>query len=133
MRRREFAKSSLLGLAMVAVAPAAGRAAGADPNENVIFTESDPGHWTKVAAIHVPQTTVADGTLTVKTPHPQSEAHYIVSHTVVLGDGTFVGRTTFSYKDEPTSQHALPAGYTGKVTVTSTCNQHDYWTKTISV
>lgn len=133
MQRRDFAKSTFLGLAMAAVAPALGRAAGADPSQNIVFTAGDPGHWSKVAAIHVPQTTFANGTLTVKTPHPQSEAHYIVSHTVVLSDGTFVSRKTITYKDEPTSDHPLPAGYTGKVTVTSTCNQHDYWTNSISV
>jgi superoxide reductase len=83
--------------------------------------------------LHIPETTVAGGKLTIKTPHPMSEAHYIVSHTVVLADGTFLSRKTFTYKDEPVSEHALPAGYTGKVTVTSTCNQHDWWAKSISV
>jgi superoxide reductase len=71
--------------------------------------------------------------VTIKTPHGQSETHYIVSHSVVLGNGTFVSRKTFTYNDEPVSEHALPAGYKGKVTITSTCNQHDYWVATISV
>jgi superoxide reductase len=133
MKRRDFATSAILGAAMAAVLPVAGKAETADPTENVVFTESDPGHWAKVVALHVPETTVTGGKLTIKTPHPQSEVHYIVSHTVVLEDGKFLGRKTFTYKDEPISEHTLPAGYTGKVTVTSTCNQHDWWTKGISV
>ena len=133
MHRRDFAKTTILGLALGAAGTVAARASAANPNENILFTEEDPGHWVKVAALHVPQTSVSAGSLTVKTPHPQSEAHYIVSHTVVLGDGTFLGRKTFTSKDEPTSSHQLPGGYAGKVTVTSSCNLHDYWTKTITV
>jgi len=133
MQRRDFAKSTLLGVVMAAALPVASSAENADPNMNVVFTESDPGHWAKVQALHVPTTTVAGGKLTIKTPHPQSEAHYIVSHTVVLADGTFLSRKTFTSKDDPISEHTLPAGYTGKVTVTSTCNQHDWWAKTVSV
>src|SRR6516162_9142101 len=105
MQRRDFAKSTIVGLAVAAAVPAAAAAAGDNLNENVVFTEADPGHWEKLVALHIPQTTAAGGKLTVKTPHPQSETHYIVSHTVVLGDGTFVSRKTFSYKDEPISEH----------------------------
>jgi len=133
MQRRDIAKFTIAGLAVAAGVPTIARAASANPNENVVFTEADPGHWAKVVALHVPQTTLADGKLTIKTPHPRTEQHYIVSHTVVLGDGTFVSRKTFSYKDEPVSEHTLPTGYAGQVTVTSTCNQHDYWVKTIKV
>jgi len=133
MQRRDFAKSVIFGATAASVLPVVGKAAGADANENVIFTESQPGHWAKAVAVHVPQTSVATGKVTVKTPHPMSEEHYIVSHSVVLGNGTFVSRKTFSYKDEPVSEHALPAGYKGKVTIVSTCNQHDTWVKTISV
>jgi len=133
MQRRDFAKSAVLDATMAAVLPVAGRASSGDPNENVVFTEGDPGHWAKAESLHVPQTTVAGGKLTVNTPHPMSEAHYIVSHTVVLADGTFVGRKTFTHTDEPMSEHTLPAGYSGKVTVTSTCNQHDFWVKSIGL
>ena len=134
MQRREFAKTAILGVVVSTVLPIAGRAEGADPYKNVVFTASDPGHWSpQIEKLHIPETTVAGGKLTIKTPHPMSEEHYIVSHTVVLGDGTFLSRKTFTYKDDPVSEHTLPAGYTGKVTVTSTCNQHDWWAKSISV
>jgi superoxide reductase len=133
MQRREFAKSTILGVVAAAAMPVASKAESAERYKNVVFTEDDPGHWEKVEKLHIPETTAAAGKLTVKTPHPMSEAHYIVSHTVVLADGTFLSRKTFTYKDEPVSEHTLPPGYTGKLTVTSTCNQHDWWAKNISV
>jgi superoxide reductase len=113
--------------------PAVSEAAAVSPTENILFTEGDPGHWAEVASIHVPQTSVAGGKLTITTPHPQSADHYIVSHTAVLGEGVFLNRKTFAYTDAPTSEHVLPAGYTGPITVTSTCNLHDVWAKTITV
>lgn len=133
MDRRDFAKSTLLGAVMAAALPAASEAEPARSTENILFTEADPGHWANVAALHVPKTTVAAGKLTITTPHPMSAAHYIVSHTVVLRNGVFLSRKTFAYTDAPTSEHMLPAGYTGPVTVTSTCNLHDVWVKTITV
>jgi superoxide reductase len=62
-----------------------------------------------------------------------SEAHYIVSHTVVLDNGTFINRKTFNWKDQPVSEHSLPTGYRGSVTVTSTCNLHDMWIKNMKI
>ena len=132
MDRREFAKSALLGTVIAAALPTISAADTAEPTENVLFSEGDPGHWANVASLHVPQTSVAGGKLTITTPHPQSAAHYIVSHTVVLGNGVFLSRKTFAYTDAPTSEHVLPADYTGPVTVTSTCNLHDVWTRTIA-
>lgn len=132
MDRRDFALSALLGGA-AAILPSIGQAAASGAYRNVIFTQADPGHWAAVEAIHVPLVTVSGGKLTIKTPHPMSESHYIVSHTVVLADGRFLGRKTFSWKDQPVSEHVLPAGYQGPVIVTSTCNLHDFWVKTITV
>ena len=70
MRRRDFAKSTFLGVAMAAAMPFPSRAESADPYKNVVFTEGDPGHWEKVEKLHIPETTVAGGRLTIKTPHP---------------------------------------------------------------
>jgi superoxide reductase len=133
MDRRDLAKSAVLGAAMAVALPLAGNAQTPDPDENVVFTEGDPGHWADKVALHVPLVTVVGNTLTVKTPHSMSEAHYIVSHTVVLAGGVFLSRKTFTHMDTPVSEHILPPGYKGKVTCTSTCNQHDFWVKSISV
>jgi superoxide reductase len=132
LRRRDVARTALLAAAS-AVLPAAARAAPASPTENLVFTHDDPGHWAGKEALHVPVVTVADGVLTATTPHPMSEAHYIVSHSVVLEGGAFLGRAVFTPASKPVSTHALPAGYRGKVTVTSTCNLHDFWAATITV
>jgi superoxide reductase len=131
MDRRAFAKTAFLGATAV-ILPSAASAASADPDKNVLFTQTDPGHWASVESLHVPLTTIVDGKLTIRTPHPHSEAHYIVSHTVVLANGVFLSRKTFSYRDDPVSEHMLPPGYRGPVVVTSTCNLHDTWAKTIT-
>jgi superoxide reductase len=133
MQRRILAKTAFIGAAMVAVLPRAGRAADVDLFENVVFTEGNPGHWRGVEALHVPVVTVTGGMLMVRTPHPMTKPHFIVSHTVVLADGALLGRKTFTYMDQPVSEHMLSAGYSGKVTITSTCNLHDFWVKVVSV
>jgi len=132
MHRRVFAKSALLAATMAAATPAAAaRRAARFPN--VLFSESDPGHWVDWVSLHVPETKVEAGKLTIRTPHPQSDEHYIVSHAVVLASGEFLDRITFSANDAPVSEHALPTGYSGALTIISTCNRHDTWVKTITV
>jgi superoxide reductase len=131
MQRRHLAGRAIAGAAIAAALPLTARAA--TTNENVVFTAANPGHWAGVESLHVPVLTVAGGTLTVKTPHPMTAPHFIVSHTVVLAGGKFLDRKTFVYTDAPVSTHTLPAGYKGKVTVTSTCNLHDFWVETIMV
>jgi len=131
MQRRNIAKTVFAGAAL-AVLPVTARAAE-DTNANVVFTKENPGHWAGVEALHIPVVTVSGSAMTVKTPHPMSEPHFIVSHTVVLADGKFLDRKTFTYKDQPVSTHVLPSGYTGPVIITSTCNLHDFWVKTVSV
>jgi superoxide reductase len=133
MNRRHAATSALSAAAASLILPAAARAQSMHHEKNVVFTADDPGHWAGVEALHIPVTTVTNGVLTVKTPHPMTAPHFIVSHTVVLAGGKFLDRKTFTYTDQPISTHTLPAGYTGKVIVTSTCNLHDFWVKTISV
>jgi superoxide reductase len=133
MQRRILAKTVFAGAAMVAVLPRAGRAADVDLFENVVFTKGNPGHWKGLEALHVPVVTVTGSMLTVRTPHPMTKPHFIVSHSVVLATGALLGRKTFTYKDQPVSEYTLPAGYSGKITITSTCNLHDLWVRVVSV
>ena len=134
LRRRDFAKTAIFGAAAAVGLPAApARAAAPGAEDNLVFTKDAPGHWAGKEATHVPVATVQGGVLTVKTPHPMSEEHYIVSHSVVLEGGKYLDRQVFTPKDQPTSTHNLPAGYKGKVTVTSTCNLHDFWVASITV
>lgn len=132
-RRRDFAKTALLAAAAAGLPAIAKAAAPGSAEANVVFTKDDPGHWAGKEGAHVPVATVEGSTLTVKTPHPMSEAHYIVSHSVVLDNGQYLGRAVFTPKDQPVSTHTLPAGYKGKVTVTSTCNLHDFWVASLTV
>ncbi len=138
MDRRHFVRNALAGAASTAAAVAIpGTAQAAESMgmglTNIVFTEEDPGHFAKVAKLHVPMVEVSGAMLKVTTPHPMSEAHYIVSHTVVLEGGKFLDRKTFNWKDKPVSEHKLPEGYKGKVMVTSTCNLHDWWLKEMEV
>lgn len=132
MQRRAFIATTLTAAAGLAVASRTD-AAPETTLENVVFTQGDPGHWKSLEEIHVPVVTVSGTTMTVHTPHPMTEAHYIVSHTIVLEGGKFLSRKTFAWNDQPTSQHTLPANYKGRVTVTSTCNRHDWWLKEMTV
>lgn len=134
--RREFAKVAFLGAAAASL-PAAANAQGmmmaSKPNENIIFTKENPAHWAGKEATHAPVATVSGNMLMVKTPHPMSDAHFIVSHSVVLDGGKYLDRKVFTPKDQPESMFTLPAGYKGRVMVTSTCNLHDLWMTTITV
>ncbi|MDA3876347.1 MAG: desulfoferrodoxin family protein [Halothiobacillus sp.] len=128
MNRRDFMSTAAISTAALAVTSQTAQAA--PPRfENVVFDAKRPGHWKDVEALHVPIVAIKEGKLIIRTPHPMSEAHYIVSHSVVLKGGEFLGRTTFTWKDQPISEHALPAGYKGIIIVTSTCNLHDFWVK----
>ncbi|HYP64603.1 MAG TPA: desulfoferrodoxin family protein [Acidocella sp.] len=133
MQRRNFGARALAGGALLASLPLAARAAEGGRLHNVVFTKDDYGHWSGMESLHVPELTLSGQTLTVRTPHPMSPEHYIVSHTVVLADGTFLSRRTFAPTEQPVSTHTLPGGYKGEVRVTSTCNQHDFWLETLTV
>lgn len=132
MQRRKFIAAALAAGGVAAMSSRA-KAASENTLENIVFTQAQPGHWKAVEALHVPIVIVDGSRMTVRTPHPMSEPHYIVSHTVVLEGGKFLGRKTFSWTDKPISEHILPAGYKGKISVTSTCNLHDWWLKEVTV
>lgn len=133
MLRRIFGARALAGATLAAALPLAAKAAAGSHWKNSVFTKTDPGHWAAMESLHVPVLSLAGQTLTVRTPHPMTPAHYIVSHTVVLAGGVFLDRMTFSPADQPVSTHTLPAGYHGDVMVTSTCNLHDFWLERLSV
>ena len=140
MQRRNFGARALAGAALVTALPLAAKAANdRDAGwQNLVFTKMNPGHWAGAESLHVPVLTLTGQTLTgqtltVRTPHPMSVPHYIVSHSVVLQGGVFLDRKTFTPADQPVSTHTLPAGYKGEVVVTSTCNLHDFWVERLSV
>lgn len=126
--RRDFLKTTAAAVSVMAFtsAPLA-LAAGSPENKNIIFTKDAPGKWAGKADIHAPQVTVAGDKVTLFTNHPMSESHFIVRHTLVLADGTYVGGQAFTADDKPESTYDLPAGYKGRICATSFCNLHDFW------
>ena len=127
--RRDFFKTTTAA-ASILVAGAALPACAAKEvmnYTNIIYTSDNPGKWENKVGSHAPQVTVNGGAVTIATKHPMSNEHFIVRHTLILEDGTFLGGTTFTPSDKPESRYELPAGYKGKIVATSFCNKHDFW------
>jgi superoxide reductase len=134
--RRTFLKNSLVLASGAALLPLIGsaRAEGSGLPANIIYTAANPGRWDKKAASHLPQTTVAGDQVTVTVEHGMSPEHYIVKHTLIGADGSVLSEHVFAPTDkDPTSTHSLPAGYKGKLYVTSFCNKHDLWLAEVEV
>ncbi len=127
MNRRNFIATSASAAVLATVASRAQASDAALPPVNLIYTKENPGAWDAKKATHAPLVEVAAGKVKIITPHPMSEEHFIVRHTLVLANGTVVGAKTFTPKDQPISEYTLPAGYSGKIFATSFCNQHDFW------
>lgn len=132
--RREFLKSTAAAVSVLAIGSISQAvAAGPAPYANIIYTKSNPGRWAGKEGSHAPQVTVNGSKVTVVTNHPMSMEHFIVKHTLVLEDGTFVGDATFTPDVKPESSYELPADYKGKFSVTSFCNIHDFWMTDVTV
>jgi superoxide reductase len=125
--RRDFLKTAAAASVLVFTAAPKAFAEGKGDNTNIIFTKENPARWAGKEGLHVPKVTVMGGKVMVITPHPMSAAHFIVRHSLVLADGTFVGAKTFTPADKPESSYDLPMGYKGKIFVSSFCNLHDFW------
>jgi superoxide reductase len=95
----------------------------------ILYTTENPGKWKGKAGSHAPLISVEGRKVTVTTPHPMSQDHYIVRHTLVLKDGTVAGEQTFfPAKDtKAVSTFELPEGYKSSFYATSFCNLHDLW------
>ena len=126
--RRDFLKTTAVTASLFAVSSLPQPAVAADLKfKNIIYTQDDPGRWEGKQGSHVPQVAINGSKVSVVTKHPMSEEHFIVRHTLVLANGTYIGSKTFTAKDKPESEYDLPAGFKGKFYVTSFCNLHDFW------
>ncbi|SDK82062.1 superoxide reductase [Maridesulfovibrio ferrireducens] len=132
--RRKFMAMSA---AAVAGTLLAGGSASADDElefpYNVAFTKKHQGHWEGKAGSHVPEIEVTDTEIIITTPHPMSESHYIVRHTLVDSKGNPIGAHTFA----PTDKYAVsryPRPSKGKkFYATSFCNLHDLWVEKFKI
>jgi superoxide reductase len=126
--RRDFLKTTLAATSALALGSVSSTfAADTVKFTNIIYTKDNPGKWADKVGSHAPQVTVTGLTVAVVTKHPMSNEHFIVKHTLVLENGTYVGATVFTPTDKPESSYELPAGFKGKFYVTSFCNLHDFW------
>lgn len=96
-------------------------------DKGIIYTDSQLGMWEGKQATHVPLVETNDMEVVVTTPHPMSEEHYIVRHTIVAENGEVVHSKTLTWKDDPISKAVLKKK--GKYLATSFCNLHDMWVK----
>jgi superoxide reductase len=127
--RREFLEGSLLAASAMVFGASTTASASSQSFNGIVYTKSNPGKWSEKVGSHAPQISMAGSKATITTPHPMSEEHYIVRHTLVLEDGAVVGAKTF-YPPQDTkavSTFELPAGYKSKFYATSFCNLHDLW------
>lgn len=129
MNRRDFLKTALAvsgGLAVSTLADVSAEAAHFP--DGIIYTADNEGMWKGKAGGHAPVITMNGNNITVTTKHVMTEKHFIVRHVALSSDGKVLGSKTFSPADkEAVSNYELPAGYKGKLFVTSFCNQHDLW------
>jgi len=127
--RRTFLERALLVTSALVCGLVRTASAASQPFTGIIYTASHPGQWSQKAGSHAPQISIAGREVTITTPHPMSQAHYIVRHTLVLNNGTVVGAKTFFPPQDTTavSTFTLPADYKGGMYATSFCNLHDLW------
>jgi superoxide reductase len=126
--RRDFLRGTL-AITGAAVAGGAVKAEAAVKfPAGLIYTKEAPGRWAGKEGTHVPKVTVEGKTVTVVTPHPMSEKHFIVRHTLIDANGKCIGEKTFANTDTAAeSTFELPEGTKGTLRATSFCNLHDFW------
>ncbi|MFA6470521.1 MAG: desulfoferrodoxin family protein [Candidatus Latescibacterota bacterium] len=132
--RREFLKGSLI----VAGAALVGNDVQAQAKKvfpaGLVYTREAPGRWAGKEGSHAPQVTVDGKNVKVVTPHPMTEKHFIVKHTLLTPKGKILGEKTFANTDTAAeSTYELPDGFKGALWVTSFCNLHDLWLAELKV
>ncbi len=126
--RREFLKGALAVAGAVAVGNARGLEAASTFPVGLIYTKDSLGRWAGKEGAHLPKVTAEGKTVKVVTPHPMTEKHFIVKHTLLTPEGKFIGEKTFANTDSKAeSSHNLPEGFKGTLWATSFCNLHDFW------
>ncbi len=125
--RREFLKTSLALAALAATGKALDAEAATQFPAGLIYTKASLGRWAGKEKLHLPQVTVKGRGLKIVTPHPMTEKHFIVKHTLLTPEGKVLGEKTFTPADTAESSYQLPEGFQGLLWATSFCNLHDLW------
>ncbi len=126
--RRDFLKGSLALAGATAVTCVAGAHAATMFPPSLVYTAAAPGRWAGKEGSHAPKIIIEGRNVTILTPHPMSEPHFIVKHTLLTAEGTFLGEKTFTAANpKAESTYELPADFKGVLWATSFCNLHDLW------
>jgi superoxide reductase len=126
--RRNFLKGAVLCLGTGVMGSAVRVQAATVIPVGLIYTKDAPGRWAGREGSHAPKVTVEGGNVKVVTPHTMTEKHFIVKHTLMTGEGKFIGENTFAHRDPAAeSSYELPGGFHGLLWATSFCNLHDLW------
>ncbi len=126
--RREILKGSLLFAGAAIVANALPVQSASTFPVALIYTKEAPGRWAGKEGAHAPRVTVEGRKVRVVTPHPMTQKHFIVKHTLVTPEGKFMGEKTFENTDPAAeSSYEVPEGFGGTLWATSFCNLHDLW------
>ena len=126
--RREFLKGSLVLAGAAIVGGAVPVQAASTFPVALIHTKEAPGRWAGKEGAHAPKVTVEGRNVRVVTPHPMTQKHFIVKHTLVTAEGKFIGEKTLENTDPAAeSSYELPEGFRGILWATSFCNLHDLW------
>ena len=126
--RREFLKGSLVFAGAAIAGSAVPVQAASTFPVALIYTKEAPGRWAGKEGAHAPQVTVEGRKVTVVTPHPMIQKHFIVKHTLLTPEGRVIGEKTFENTDPAAkSSYELPEGVRGTLWATSFCNLHDLW------
>jgi len=126
--RREFLKDSLIFAGAAVVGSAMEVQAASSFPAALIYTKDAPGRWAGKEGAHAPKVTVEGRNIKVVTPHPMTQKHFIVKHTLITPEGKVIGEKTFANTDPAAeSSYELPEGFRGTLWATSFCNLHDLW------
>lgn len=60
----------------------------------LIYAKEAPGRWAGKEGAHAPKVTVEGRNVRVVTPHPMTQKHFIVKHTLVTAEDKFIGEKT---------------------------------------
>ncbi len=133
-KRRDFLKTSLAASAGLVASTILPASAADNTKANIFaYTQEHQGRWEGKAGSHAPVITIEGNKVTMETKHGMSEAHYIVKHSLVDGNGNVLGEQIFFPQDKKAISTYVVEGKHSELYALSFCNIHDLWVTKFSV
>lgn len=133
-KRRDFLKTSLAASAGLVAATVLPASAADNSKANIFaYTQEHQGRWEGKAGSHAPIITIEGNKITVETKHGMSDAHYIVKHSLLDGNGNVLGEQVFFPQDKKAISTYVVEGKHSELYALSFCNIHDLWVTKFSV